>query len=91
MLSKLNIWQLKADLYTRNLKVSGSKNGLILRLSEALEKACVAQENDANYEEPGVSLTLSQPDTGVINKERSQIKKDESAQSDVASSLNRKE
>ena len=35
--------------------------------------------------------SVCQPDTGRINKERSQIQKNESAQSNVASSFNRKE
>ena len=50
-----------------------------------------AHRNDANYEEPEVSRTFCQPDTEAINKERSQIKKNEFAQSIVASSLNRKD
>ena len=101
MLSKLSIWQIKAELYKRSLKVSGSKNELVLRLSEALEKDgvkvedfyndCVAQRKDVSPEEPEISQTICQPDTGAINKELSPIQRHEPAQSNLASSWNRKD
>ena len=87
MLSNLSIWQIKSELHKRSLKISGSKNELVLRLTEAIEKDGKSVEefyeifSKSQNDLDEVVQSQCGAETGAINKIKTPIKNKEHVQS----------